>query len=169
MGNPLLHWWERAQKFPGGRFLLTKLICHTIPYTGSVRPQILDLEPGYAKVCIRDRRRLRNHLRSVHAIAQMNLAEFTTGLAMTSLLSNKSRAIITGLSMEYIKKARGTITAECTIPEIDESGSQEHRIVSVVRDKQGEIVSRAEAIWLIGPQKRPERNAHLLPALRIKN
>ena len=122
-----------------------------IPYTGSIHPLVLELRPGYAKVQMRDRRAVRNHLRSIHAIALMNLGEVTTGLAMTLAMPDGARGIVTGLSMEYVKKARGTLTAECTAPPFDASVSAQHDFHADILDAGGDVVARATAHWLVGP------------------
>ncbi len=122
-----------------------------IPYTGSIHPLVLELRPGYAKVQMRDRRAVRNHLRSIHAIALMNLGEVTTGLAMTLAMPDGARGIVTGLSMEYVKKARGLLTAECTAPPFDASVSARHDFHADIVDASGDVVARATAHWLVGP------------------
>jgi len=122
-----------------------------IPYTGSIHPLVLELRPGYAKVQMRDRRAVRNHLRSIHAIALMNLGEVTTGLAMTLAMPDGARGIVTGLSMEYLKKARGLLTAECTAPPFDASVSAQHDFRADIVDASGAVVARATAHWLVGP------------------
>jgi acyl-coenzyme A thioesterase PaaI-like protein len=123
----------------------------TIPYTGSIHPLVLELRPGYAKVQMRDRRAVRNHLHSIHAIALMNLGEVTTGLAMTLAMPDGARGIVTGLSMEYVKKARGLLTAECTAPPFDASVSAQHDFHADIVDASGDVVARATAHWLVGP------------------
>ena len=122
-----------------------------IPYTGSIHPRVLELRNGYAKVQMRDRRAVRNHLRSVHAIALMNLGEVTTGLAMTLAMPDGARGIVTGLSMEYVKKARGVLTAECTAPPFDATVSGQHDFRADIVDESGDVVARATARWLVGP------------------
>ena len=122
-----------------------------IPYTGTIPPYGLELEPGYAKVQMRDRRAVRNHLRSVHAIALMNLGEVTTGLAMTLAMPDGARGIVTALSMEYLKKARGVLTAECRAPAFDASVSAQYEFQADIRDESGDVVARATARWLVGP------------------
>lgn len=158
MGQPLLKWWGRLNGLPGGKWAFSKLLSFMIPYTGSIQPRVLELAPGYVRVRIKDRRALRNHLHSIHAVAQLNLAEFCTGLAMTSQLSQNGRAIITGLSMEYRKKARGTLTGECRCPTISDAVSQSYEIVSLVHDEAGDVVSKGTAVWLVGPRS-PEAPA----------
>jgi len=98
-----------------------------------------------------DRRAVRNHLNSIHAVALANLAEVTSGLAVTTGLPASARGIPTTLSIAYLKKARGTLTAEarCRIP--DASREAEHDFESVISDAAGDIVARATVRWRIGP------------------
>jgi acyl-coenzyme A thioesterase PaaI-like protein len=100
-----------------------------------------------------DRRRVRNHLRSVHAVALVNLAELTGNAAMAYSMPDDARFIVAGLSIEYVKKARGTITAEshCPIPENNEKATYE--VPVVLRNDSGEEVARATLQTLIGPKK----------------
>jgi len=147
----LAAWWERLAPLPGGRWLFSWLLGRLVPYTGSVRPRVLELRPGYAKIQMADRRAVRNHLRSIHAIALANLAEVTSGLAVTTGLPAHVRSIPTTLSIAFLKKARGTLTAEarCEIP--DTSRDAEHDFTSVISDAGGDVVARATVRWRIGP------------------
>jgi acyl-coenzyme A thioesterase PaaI-like protein len=81
----------------------------------------------------------------------MNLAEVTSGLAMTLAMPDDARGIVTGLSIEYVKKARGLLTCECTAGAFDATEQREHAFDAVIRDQSGDVVARATARWLIGP------------------
>lgn len=144
--------WNRLQRLPGGRRLFSIVLGRMAPYTGSISPRVLELREGYARVAMTDRRRVRNHLSSVHAIALMNLAEVTSGLALMYGLPADSRAILTGLSIEYTKKARGTLTAEAAVKVPRTSERQEYEFESVIRDAEGDVVATARARWLVGPR-----------------
>jgi len=148
--------WDRCQTLPFGSAIFSRLLGAMVPYTGTIRPRVLELRPGYARVELRDRRGVRNHLGSIHAIAIANLAEVTSGLAMTLALPAEARGIVTSFSIDYVKKARGTLTAECATGPVDASVQQAHHFVAVVRDDVGDEVARGTAAWLIGPTPRPE-------------
>jgi acyl-coenzyme A thioesterase PaaI-like protein len=119
-----------------------------------VRPHIVELRPGYARAEMTDRRVVRNHLNSIHAVALVNLAEVVGGLAMLTGLPPDMRGIVTGLSIEYKKKARGRLTAESTVPALESSVDTELHILSTVRDAAGDVVAEMRVRWRVGPQRR---------------
>jgi acyl-coenzyme A thioesterase PaaI-like protein len=145
--------WRTLSPWPGGRWLFSILVGRTAPYTGTIGARIVELRPGFVRAHMRDRRVVRNHLKSIHAVALVNLAEVVSGLAMLTGLPSTLRAIVVGLSIEYVKKARGTLTAESTVvlPEITQS--QEIQVRAVVRDADGDEVARATVRWLVGPSR----------------
>ena len=143
--------WDRLSRLPGGRRLFSWLVGWMAPYSGSMGAVVLELGAGHSRVRLRDRRRVRNHLKSVHAVALMNLAELSSGLALTCALPTSARAIITRLSIDYLKKARGVLVASCDFAPPDATVRAEHELVSELRDAAGDVVARATARWLVGP------------------
>ncbi|MBL4634012.1 MAG: DUF4442 domain-containing protein [Kofleriaceae bacterium] len=143
--------WDRLSGLPGGKRLFSKAVGNAAPYTGSIDARVLELGHGYAKVLMADRRKVRNLLRCVHAIALANLAEVCGNLAMAYTMPDDARFIVAGLSMSYIKKARGPITAECHCPVPESSATQEYEVLVTLRNSAGEEVSSSVLRTLIGP------------------
>jgi acyl-coenzyme A thioesterase PaaI-like protein len=145
--------WARFKDLPGGKWLFSRLFGFTVPYAGSVRPLIHVLQSGRAVISMDDRRSVRNHLRSIHAIALANLAEMTTGLALGFGLPDGMRTILVRVECEFLKKARGRITATCDAPVFQGVVEKEVLVESVLADASGAVVARARAVWLAGPVK----------------
>ena len=69
----------------------------------------------------------------------------------SSCMRKSARMILAGISMEYLKKARGQLTAECTGP-IPGSERKEYDNVVEIRDSKGELVARGHVRSLVGPK-----------------
>ena len=149
--SSLLDGWRRVSKLPGGRWLFSVLLGRAARYTGSIAPRVVELAPGRVVVRMRDRAAVRNHLRSVHAIALANLAEVSSGLALLAGLPADARAILVGISIDYLKKARGPLTSACDFPPVTDAEPREIEIESAIRDAGGALVARGRARWRIGP------------------
>jgi acyl-coenzyme A thioesterase PaaI-like protein len=145
--------WNLLAGLPGGKALFSRVIGQLAPYSATIGARVVGLRPGYCQVEMEDRRAVRNHLHSVHAIALCNLAELAGNIAVAYTLPDDGRFIVAGLSIEYVKKARGTITAtgECS-PGLT-AERLEHLVPVVLSNAAGEVVARATLRTLVGPKR----------------
>ena len=151
IGEQVLKLWHRLAPLPGGRWIFSRVLGYIVPYTGTIGASVKELQPGYARIELRDHRKVRNHLNCIHAIALMNLGEVATGLALLTGLNPGVRGIITGLSIDYFKKARGRLVAiaETVHPEVH--AELVHEVTAVIIDQSGDVVARCAANWRLGP------------------
>lgn len=153
VGPGLRKTWRSLHTLPAGRWLFSRLLGHYVPYTGTIGATVDVLEPGHSVVLLRERRRVRNHLDSVHAMALANLGEMATGLALMNSLPDQTRGILRRFDIDYLKKARGQLTAACCCEIPDSNEEREIDVACDIRDRSGDVVSHVVAHWLIGPER----------------
>ena len=153
-GNLIRTWWDRLGSTKPGRQIFSRAVGMAAPYTGSIGANVEELRTGYARVTLRDRPKVRNHLDCLHAVALVNLAELTGNIAVAYSMPPDARFIVAGISIDYIKKARGLITGECTSPVPETSERREYPVCVTMRDEGGELVAEVTMRTLIGPKTR---------------
>ena len=146
--SKVLNRWQQWGGSAFGRRLYSRFLGFMAPYSGSIKPLVLKLEPGSSLIELKDRRFVRNHLHSIHAIALANLGEVASGLALLATLPDNVKAIVTKLEIEYLKKARGTLHAygSADLPSnITEPVTQ--IALAEIKDETGDIVAQLKVYW----------------------
>lgn len=148
----LLNTWNFLNKFPLGNRIFSLGLRFMVPYTGSLGAIVQELRPGHCRVLLKDRRAVRNHLNSIHAMALANLAEMTSGLSLVVGLPKDHRAILVGFEIQYMKKSRGQLVAisDLVMPPFGKEQTVELKVV--VQDSSGATTCQARASWKIGIQ-----------------
>jgi acyl-coenzyme A thioesterase PaaI-like protein len=144
--------WDILSGVPAGKTVFSRLIGRMAPYTGSIDARVNVLRQGYAEVTMKDHKGVRNHLDCVHAIALANLAELAGNVALAYSLPDDGRFIVSGMEIEYVKKARGTITAIGESPIPRTSARSAYDVPVTLRDADGQEVARAVLHSLVGPK-----------------
>lgn len=150
-GARVLSLWRRLSPLPGGVWLFNRILGWMVPYTGALGARVTQLAPGHSVCMLRERRAVRNHLDSIHAIALANLAELCSGTAMLTALPAGVRGIVTRLEIDYHKKGRGTLTAraEVACPAAADAGTLYPE--ATITDASGAVVARARVTWQVQP------------------
>lgn len=146
----VLDLFGRMQKLPRGRQLFTRLFQRMAPYFRTIPALVESVTPGVAEVSMRDKRAVRNHLGTVHAIALCNLAEMVMGLVAEATVPKSHRWIPKGMQVAYLAKARGSMHARAVMDAPANWPDGETLTVPVeVRDDGGALVFRADIdLWI---------------------
>lgn len=156
MSASVLALYRRITRWPCGHWLFSRAVCLKAPYFTSIAPRFMVLEPGRCVVRIRDRRRVRNHLGTVHAIALCNMAELSAGMMTEATLPPAMRWIPRGMTVAYRKKAVGPMLAEATAPSLPVVTSEGHAWPVQVRvtDACGDAVCEATIEMWLSPRRK---------------
>jgi len=155
MSTSLLSLYRKITRWPAGHWLFSRAVCFKAPYFGTIAPRIVSLEPNRCEVRIRDRRRVHNHIGTVHAIALCNLAELAAGVMTDATLPPTMRWIPKGMTVEYLKKANGTMHGVATpdVPLVESASGYELPVTVVVKNDAGDAVFRASIEMWVSPRK----------------
>ncbi|MGH8082585.1 MAG: hotdog fold domain-containing protein [Lysobacter sp.] len=158
MSANVLSLYKKLTRYPAGHWLFTRAVCFKAPYFASISPRFESLEPGRCSATMRHRRAITNHIGTVHAIAMCNLAELTGGVMTDASIPKSMRWIPVGMTVEYVKKAVGTMRAVATpaAPIVESDSGYDLPVDVEVTNPAGETVFRARIAMRVSPKpKRP--------------
>lgn len=136
--------FNRLKNIPGGTWLFSKGLCTAAPYFSSISPHVQELAQGHAKISIKKRRSVENHLKTVHAIAMCNMAELAGGLMTDVSVPKGARWIPAGMTVQYLKKAKTDLVAVADGSAIDWTRGGNVLVPVAVFDTEGQKVFHAD-------------------------
>lgn len=141
--DKLLKLWQRCDSVPGGKHLFSTIFSAQAPYFFTISPLLTEVAPGKAVARMKDRPWKRNHIKSVHAIAMCNLAEYVVGAVAVASIPDDIRWIPSGMQVQYTKVAHGTLTATATVATEFRREKYVEPVKIDVTNESGETVFRA--------------------------
>jgi len=146
--------WQKLSALPCGKWLFSRLVCLKAPYFSGISPRFVEMRPGYAVVRMKKRRKVKNHIGTVHVIAICNLAEIAAGTMTDATVPENIRWIPKGMTVKYLAKATTDLVAVATINPIPDFSSAMNVPVDVaVTDSHGQDVFHAVITMWVTPKK----------------
>ncbi len=108
--------YNQLARYPAGKWLFSRLVSWRAPYFASIGGVFKELRAGFVEVHLKNRRKVHNHIGTVHALAIGNLCELAAGTLIEASLPKHLRWIPKSMTINYLKKAATDLRAVCEIP-----------------------------------------------------
>ena len=151
--SPSLKYWKLLGGSALGRWVVSKMVCFIAPYFATIKPLLTDLRPGRVEVVFKKKRRVHNHIKTVHAIAMCNAAELAGGLCIDASLSSEFRWIPVGMKVQYLKMAKTDLRAVCEVDDYHWDKPQDVIMPVSVYDTSGVEVFHADISMRVSERK----------------
>jgi len=141
---------RQLARLPQGDRLFSRLFTLKAPYFATVRPRFVELRPNYVELTIPKRRRVHNHIKTVHVIAICNGLEAAMGALAEASIPRTKRWIPKGMEVTYPAKAVSDITCIAETDPGQWTGDDPDVPVRVrgVRDDGTTVVEGVIRLWV---------------------
>ncbi|AMC34318.1 DUF4442 domain-containing protein [Janthinobacterium sp. B9-8] len=140
-------------------FILTRLFGRIVPFLSTASVQFEEVSAARLVVSIKNRRKVQNHIKGVHAAAMALLAETSTGFVMGMNVPDDKLLLLKSMHVDYQKRSQGDMRAVATLSsdqiELLHSTEKGNFAVNVeISDESGEAPIQCEMVWAWLPKKR---------------
>lgn len=158
--NRLSRTVARLQGLPViGPWATSFVLGRAVPFVGTSGLKYEVIGSERVVVCIRNQRKVQNHIQGVHAAAMALLAETATGFCVGMNLPDDKLPLIKTMKIDYVRRSQGDMVAEASllpgqIEQILTQDKGEVVVPVVIRDESGEQPIQAEMTWAWVPRKK---------------
>ena len=160
MPNRLNTLVERTKTFPPffTNIRLTTLFGWIVPFFGTAGIHIEELTESRVVMTLANKRRVQNHIKTVHAAAMTLLAESATGILMGMNVPDDKYLVVKSLHVDFQKKATGRMKAVATLSQEEVRAAQnnaegEIMVNVVVSDEAGNEPIACQMLWAWKPKR----------------
>ena len=160
VSNPLRKFVDKINHYPEpiSAFLMTKVFRHKVKLAGTTSIEVLATDGLHVKFRLKNRKKVQNHIGSVHAAAMALLAESATGFIVGINLPSDKLPLIKCMNLNYVKRATGDMTAVATLTHeqvalLSQQDKGEINVHIKVTDANGIEPVECEMIWAWVPKR----------------
>ncbi|WP_166266808.1 DUF4442 domain-containing protein [Marinobacter caseinilyticus] len=130
-----------------------------VPFTGTVGIRIEALDQNRCIISVANKRRVQNHIKGVHAVASLLLAESATGFLVGLNVPDDKIPVIKTVHADYTRRATGDIKVEAFLtPEqqarIRTEDKGETSVGVTIRDSDNLEPIKVDMIWAWTPKRK---------------
>jgi len=136
-------------------FLLTKIFCTTVKFAGTASIKLVSVSHTQAVLTLENKKKVRNHIGGIHAIAAALLAESATGIVFGMNVLDTCVPLLKSMTIHYQRRMKGSLTAVAKISEVDvhmiensDKGSIMVNVEITDESEQQPIVCEMEWAWV---------------------
>lgn len=97
--------------------LLTLFVRKTVKLLNTTQTRVESWDTSHCHVSLCNRKKVQNHIGSVHAAAQIMLCETATGLLLSLSLPDDVVQVVKSIETNFTKRAKGDLVAIATLDE----------------------------------------------------
>ncbi|MCM2678159.1 DUF4442 domain-containing protein [Echinimonas agarilytica] len=148
MANYVLSTYQKFSKLPFGQWLFSRYAARRAPYFTTISPLVTDLSENHCECLIKKRKRVTNHIGTVHVIAICNGLELAMGFMAEASIPKHLRWIPKGMQVDYAAKAETNIRCVVSVkPEQWQVGDMKV-VVNAYDDANQIVVSGVITLWI---------------------
>lgn len=139
-------------------FVRSKLIGKIIPFAGTAGCSIQTLTNNECVVVLKNRKKVGNHIGTLHAAAMALVAESATGFVTGMNVPDSRVVVIRSMELTYLKRTNGDLTAKATLSDEDvrRLTTEEKGDITVpvkMTDEDGNETVTAKMVWAWVPKR----------------
>ena len=151
---PVYTLYKKFLRFPAGKWLFSRIFSQKAPYFATIGASFTELRPNYCEVFLRKRRKVQNHIGTVHVIAICNAMEMAMGALAESTIPSHLRWIPKGMDVRYTAKASSDLRITATTNPEDWQEGDVPVTVKAYREDETVVVEGTINLYV---SRKPER------------
>ncbi|WP_233520565.1 DUF4442 domain-containing protein [Flocculibacter collagenilyticus] len=138
---------------------LSFLFSRTIKFAGTAGVRVQTLEEGQSVLHLANKKKVQNHIGSVHAAGTALLGESATGFLAGLHIPDSRIPLLKNMNIDYVKRSTGNLTAKATLSQeqvdyIRNTEKGEIDVPVIITDEVGVEPVKCTYTWAWVPKKR---------------
>ncbi|MCP5079799.1 MAG: DUF4442 domain-containing protein [Psychromonas sp.] len=146
--NKTLSTYRKLKRLPFGRQIFSMVVSRVAPYFATISPTIVELVPNQCTCLIKKKKKVFNHIKTVHVIAICNGLEMAMGVMAEASIPKNLRWIPKGMTVDYTAKAGSDIRCVAKVNQDDWQVGDMFVTITAYDENDVVVVKGSIKLWI---------------------